>query len=73
MTDKKKQLIENNKALEHLLDNVAESIHGGEDVSLASEIEPMPVTDETEKAFKDAQRKKAEEEDSHSSDYYSSS
>lgn len=47
--------------LRAMLGDVADSIGGGEDVSL-DDIEPMEVTPETEAAYKEAQQKKAEQE-----------
>ena len=47
--------------LRAMLGDITASIGGGEDVSLDN-IEPMAVTPETEAAFKDAQKKKADAE-----------
>ncbi len=47
--------------LKNLLGNVTNSISGGADVDLNDLDGPPPVTDETEQAYKKAQRKKAEE------------
>lgn len=43
------------------LGSVADAISGGQEVSIADLDKPPPVTDETEAAYKAAQRKKAEE------------
>ena len=54
--------------LRAMLGDVTNSINGGEDVSL-DDIEPMEVTPETEAAYKQAQKKKAEQEDDGNNGY----
>jgi hypothetical protein len=53
--------------LRAMLGDVANSINGGEDVSL-DDIKPTAVTAETEAAFKEAQRKKAEKAEEENND-----
>ncbi len=54
--------------LRAMLGDVTNSINGGEDVSL-DDIAPMEVTPETEAAYKEAQKKKAEKEDDANNGY----
>lgn len=48
--------------------SVADSVHGGKDVDINDLEGPPPVTDETEEAYKEAQRKKGEHGGSDSRD-----